>query len=273
MVLPTVDGVTFAKRMLLTINQAATTLTDYQIKKTITYKDAMQANMDDIRFTTLDGTLIDYWVESVTASTNADIWLEVPAISNTTITKIWMYYGNTDISSGSSGANTFIQYHGAATTDYLDSLTVSPSNLIYESYLKVTSATHNNLIGLSNSATVADDGIFFQLYDVGDLRRGINENENTTTTISESPDIDIDSYVYLKITHDGSTIRYYIDENQISSGATTNFPDEDLGLYLWNASGTVIQDWSFIRKYTATEPTWGSDGIEQHQRRILQFIN
>lgn len=266
-----VNGDSFTDRQKLTIKPSAENLTDYQIKRTVEYDSVMNSDFSDIRFTTESGVNISYWIESKTDSDTADIWLKVPYILTTIGAEIWMYYGNSGLSSAGSGSNTFIQYHGATTTDYLDSLSVSPSNIIYESFLKVTSSTHNNIMGLSNSATIADDGIYYQLYDNGNLRRGYSENENTATIVSEPPDVVINSYVNLKITHDGSTIHYYIDDNEISTGSTTNFPDEDLGLFLWNASGTSIQDWAFVRQYTAIEPTWTSEDILKQLHKQTQF--
>ena len=260
---------TFLRYDLIKLNHSGA-LTDYQKLIEITFDIHMQTAFQDIRFTTLLGVHVPYWIVSKIDSTSANVWIKSDYLDGDTLIK--MYYGNSGLSDGSSGNDTFIQYHGAATTDYLDSLTVAPSNIIYESYLKVTSAVHNNLMGLSNSANVADDGIYFQLYENDNNKKGINENENTATVIIEAPDVPINTYINLKFTHDGSIIHYYIDDNEISTGSITNFPDENLGLLLWNPAGTLIQDWSFIRKYTATEPTY-TITKNNHQRLIPAFIN
>ena len=104
----TVNGEQLARQTLFTINPSAATLSDYQIKKTIVYKTNMQTNFNDIRFTTLDGTNIPYWIESKSDGITVDVWLKIPSISTTTGAKVWMYYGNAGLSSASSIQNTFI---------------------------------------------------------------------------------------------------------------------------------------------------------------------
>jgi len=62
-------------RKSITVNNSSgSTLTDYQVKIDVTYDSDMQADFDDLIFTTSDGsTLIDYWLESKTDSTTATV--------------------------------------------------------------------------------------------------------------------------------------------------------------------------------------------------------
>jgi hypothetical protein len=70
-----------------------------------------QTDFDDLRFTKDDGlTLLDYWIESYTASSYALIWVEFDYIpSSPSQQTFYIYYGNTTVSNVSSGANTFIK--------------------------------------------------------------------------------------------------------------------------------------------------------------------
>ena len=232
----------------------------------------MQADFDDLRFNTKVGGYIDYWIEGYTASTSAVIWVELlDVITDPGSDYIWMYYGNASLSDGSNGTDSFIQYHGSATSDYLDSLLVTPSNIIYESKVKRTTNAHNLLIGLTNTVDITDDGLYTQSYNETDLRYFYNANEGTSTSVSEAPDWPLNIYVKVKITSDGSNTHAYIDDNEIASGISTNHPNENLGLWFWAANGTMVQDWSFVRKYIINEPT-SSYGTAQHQRRVSQFI-
>lgn len=72
----------------------------------------IQADFDDIRFTTADGlTLISHWTEWYTASTNAMVWVKFPVIpKHPQSVTYFMYYGNGAAVSGSSGTNTFIAF-------------------------------------------------------------------------------------------------------------------------------------------------------------------
>lgn len=101
----------WTKRKAVTVTgSSAGAQTNYQIKVTVAYDSDMQADFDDVRFTSSDGTtLIDHWLESKTDSNTADFWVEVPSIPASPSTVfVYMYYGNSGASSASSGASTFI---------------------------------------------------------------------------------------------------------------------------------------------------------------------
>ena len=100
----------FTRRKNIHINSSSDgALTDFQIKLIISYESAMQADFDDIRFAEIDGSYINYWIESKTDSTTATIWIKtnVPASGGK---DIYIYYGNSSLSNNSDGRNTFIVY-------------------------------------------------------------------------------------------------------------------------------------------------------------------
>ncbi|MBU1018626.1 MAG: DUF2341 domain-containing protein [Patescibacteria group bacterium] len=102
-----VDGNT--KRKAVTITNSGAELTDYQVGLTVAYDSDMQADFDDLRFTTSDGsTEIDYWVESYTASTTASVWVEIPTVAASADTTLYMYYGNSSAATESDIDNTFL---------------------------------------------------------------------------------------------------------------------------------------------------------------------
>jgi hypothetical protein len=83
------------------------TLTDYQTKITVPYISNMKSDFSDLRFTSSDGvTLLDYWIESYTASSTATVWVENPSLTSSNT--IYMYYGKSDATSLSNGTNTFV---------------------------------------------------------------------------------------------------------------------------------------------------------------------
>jgi hypothetical protein len=88
-------------RKLVTINSSLITgdLTNFPVLVSTTDSDlSSKARSDgyDIVFTSLDGrTKLDYEVESYTTGTGALVsWVEIPSLSSTTDTYIYMYYGN-----------------------------------------------------------------------------------------------------------------------------------------------------------------------------------
>ena len=100
-------------RKPITINNGGGALTNFQIALTVDTQtligaSKMQANGQDIRFTTSGGvTLIDYWIQSGINTATTIIWVEVPSVpaGNSTI---YMYYGNASAPAASNGDNTFL---------------------------------------------------------------------------------------------------------------------------------------------------------------------
>jgi hypothetical protein len=88
-------------------NSNASTLSNYQIRIPVTYVSDMQTDFDDVRFTSDSGTELNYWLDYKVDSSRAVFWVKVPSLPNGNTT-IYMYYGNADVSSTSSGENTFV---------------------------------------------------------------------------------------------------------------------------------------------------------------------
>jgi len=101
----------YLRRKVVTVsNSSGVALSNYQVKLTVAYDSDMQTDFDDLRFTSSDKkTLLNYWLESKTDSSSAVVWVKLPSIP-TTGTTIYMYYGNSKVSSGSNGDNTFILF-------------------------------------------------------------------------------------------------------------------------------------------------------------------
>lgn len=93
--------------------------TDYQVSLNVTRTGGTssgaicyvgtncQSDFDDVRFTDNDGTtLLDYYREGYT-STTAKFWIEVKDNLNSTSATIYVYYGNSSVSTTSNGPYTF----------------------------------------------------------------------------------------------------------------------------------------------------------------------
>lgn len=233
-------------------------LTAYQQKYTITYMDEMQADFDDIRFNTQadgNGDYLPYWIESKTDSDTADVWIKSDYASGDDI--IYMFYGNSSLTSESSGSDTFIQWHGATTSAYFDSLIIPATNIIIEGNAKTTSTPSTFRFGISNNADMSvNDNLRIESDSPNDLRYGAARNNGTQSYVSEAPKLTNEVYYILKITRFDSESHYYVNDNEISTGVTSNHPDTNMGLTVQTTTGTFEQKWSFARKYTATEPTY-----------------
>lgn len=116
--------INYRYRKSITISRSSGAVTNYQMKLLIGESSGATgesvdcggkclSTFNDLRFTTSDGTtLLDYWIESITGTTPnqlATVWIEFNSIG-TDDTTFYMYYGNTEASSYSNGADTFILF-------------------------------------------------------------------------------------------------------------------------------------------------------------------
>jgi len=103
------------------INYAAGAGTNYQKQITVHYGEGEDSDDDvylnshcrtdfgDVRFTDDDGsTLLDYWMETKVDSDHAVFWVEVADDLSSQNQTIYVYYGKSDATSISNGANTFL---------------------------------------------------------------------------------------------------------------------------------------------------------------------
>ena len=67
-------------------------LTYFPISVSVSYRDSMQPDFDDLRFTDLDGDQLPYWIEESERSSYAKVWVRVPEIP--AAANVYMYYGN-----------------------------------------------------------------------------------------------------------------------------------------------------------------------------------
>ena len=100
------------KPINVTENSGAT-LTNYAVAMNVTYDDDMQPDFDDLRFTIYDSTVydevkLDYYIESKSDGSWAYVWVEIPKIPANNNATIYMYYGNSSVTSESNASATFI---------------------------------------------------------------------------------------------------------------------------------------------------------------------
>ncbi|EKD42027.1 MAG: fibronectin, type III protein, partial [uncultured bacterium] len=265
-------------------NNVASTLTNYQVKVTLTYDADMQADFDDIRFVDTDGTtLLDYWLESKTDSSTATFWVEIPSHAASATEVIYVYYGNAAASSSSSITNTFLfgdDFAGSSVDSSKWSTTTGtsnvsggllvlnagaglfagsyavPSDTIWEASVNHTGGGNGG--GAVRAATttgygwVSDGGA--NLVDIlmwgSTLYAQTSSGENSFGTIGAG----LRRY---KITYrpgDVDSVLYNYENGTSTTSRTGSNAGGTLYPTLYSASGDQW-DWFFIRKYASTEPT------------------
>ena len=101
-------------RQTVAITNSGTNQTDFQTmitldSATLITANKVQSDCDDIRITDISGKLIPHWIEPTTCNTSTTkIWTKVPSITTNGAT-LYLYYGNSAITSTSSTADTFIR--------------------------------------------------------------------------------------------------------------------------------------------------------------------
>ena len=121
----------YRKEITVNASQVTATLTNFPLLVNVTDSD-LQTNAlssgDDILFTGEDGTsLLDYEIESYDTTGHLVAWVEIPSLSDTTDTVIYLYYGNS-LASSLENANgvwdsnyVMVQHLNETTGDHLDS--------------------------------------------------------------------------------------------------------------------------------------------------------
>jgi hypothetical protein len=109
----------WSKRSTVTINNNTSSELNYhQVKIEVPYEPEMQNNFGDIRFSSSDNLKpLNYWIESILEGTSAVIWVKIPSIPANDSVDIYMYYGNSDVTTTSDGDGTF-EFFDDATGEY-----------------------------------------------------------------------------------------------------------------------------------------------------------
>ncbi|MEK7462460.1 MAG: DUF2341 domain-containing protein [Patescibacteria group bacterium] len=98
-----------ARKSVRIDNVDATTYTDAVVQVNVTFDSDMQADFDDLRFTSENGTtIIPHWIGSSTNSSAAEVWVKVPSLPAEGTANLFMYYNHPTATSSASVDNTFL---------------------------------------------------------------------------------------------------------------------------------------------------------------------
>jgi hypothetical protein len=247
-------------------------------------------DFSDLRFTGSDGTtLLDYWIESISSSLIAAVWVENDATPSTTCR---MYYGNADATAVSNGDNTFIffdhfdgTYPGSKWTGDTGYGSVASSILTMGSAASVWKVIYGataqgSVTGALRASVLQSSAKYSWVgFDNGtNAHRAYRYIEPTpnnyilskdgTTQTTVASNWTYDAYKIIDIIVIGATnVRAFENEVEVTgSPKTTNPPNSSsikATVAAFNTATCILVDWILQRKYVATEPTWGSWGGEQ----------
>ena len=285
-------------RKAITITNGGSAQTDFQVLiDDIDTSDTSKflGSCQDIRFTSVNGESIDYWIESGCGTASTDIWIKVSSVPAGTST-IYMYYGNPNVSAVQSGTNTFEffdDFDGSAVDTskwsvYVGSPTVASSLVSFDSSTDSgikslnTSWLGNGSYSLETRQRVVSGSNTFN-FGVSDGFDGGEPNSDDedlqlclTCGNIEWRFRDYNEVNYCSLTKDTENVWRitkiaYINGTSAlaknladtrSSETKTCFTSTNLPtmtgfntIHFRSASKTADVDWIFVRKYVATEPT------------------
>jgi len=267
-----------------------------------------KANIDgsDLRFTTLNGQLIDYWIEdssntddvtncSVTAY---DVWVEVPTIPVGGAT-IYMYYGNPTALPYSDGDATFTffdDFRGAAINGSkwgtaTGTITVSGGNFtvvptsaawqglwsassfgssIVEGKIKLAINVVDHVFGFGDAAYATQYALvgYYGTVDEGFFTRNATSTQYTDSAYDSG---NWNDYKVEMVT--STSVKYYEDDNLLATH-TTYPPTASIPVTItaYNTA-TNNADWVFVRQYAATTPGAPSVGSEEQTTEPYSYYN
>ena len=295
----------FDNRKAIVITGASGAGTNYQLEINITYDSDMQTDFDDVRFTEADGiTELDYWIQEYTASTYAMVWVEVRA--NLTLNQtIYMYYGNSTVSTTSNGLTTFPFF------DDFDDNTLNATKW-YED------TSDGTVVEIANDVLVVTGGVaswetygaipqfgsghsfmFYSYFSAEAARVALGIDDRSNDGNYEGSGIDDSKFNYVssktyKSRNDGtleedartSTLTdYTVLETQYFSDKVefyedrvlvqthdTQFPDTDVGHHFAAYDSRVITtDWALTRKVVDVEPSYVIGEWNEVEEVIIYF--
>ena len=143
-------NVSWSHRKKVAISNAnATSYTNLAVKVVINYDSAMQADFDDLRFTSSNGTTsLPFWRETTVNSASTTVWVKVPTLSANSSATIYAYFGNGSAVAADDGASTFKFFEDFEDNDVSDYTGGNSA-----AFSTSASFNHNGTYGLTAAAS------------------------------------------------------------------------------------------------------------------------
>jgi prepilin-type N-terminal cleavage/methylation domain-containing protein len=271
-----------------TITLSAGLTQDYQIKLTIPFgaggcESHCNANFSDLRFASTSGTVLNYWIESYTASTAATVW--VKALNGSS--SLNMYYGKTGTTTTANGDNTF-EFFDDFTGSTINSAkwSVGGSHPVSNSILTVTyssstspywiirsidtfgvnyalrvNAKFTSLGSYANFAFSSTDisypydtGVYMN-YPTANVVNFFSRNPHPNTAAVNAGTVTTTDYHIYDVKRNGTVADDFAIDNVNKGSNSTSVPVGTYGLSFFGQSQSYYVDWVLVRKYQSSEPT------------------
>ena len=266
----------------------ATTMQNYQIMVQLTAANFDYNNVlvdgDDLRFFTMAGDELFYWIDDWNAFGDSRIWINIPSAGTS---NIMMVYGNPEAIPQSDGYAVFDYFEdfesGFDNWTFYDG---TPSIVSQDGnqYLSSSSNTNSGIKGYVFADATDQYAVNFSMKQVGNSEFWPVLNNNIPVmceaegynlwyeidgiTSRECPDGDnhlsqvggsflngIDSWNHFSMSVSGEEKTVWVNDNFIGSFSDpTHVSSSRFGLYAWEADNNSGYDNIFIRNYSSVEP-------------------
>lgn len=268
------------------IEQADDASTNYQINFTVYYgsgsdsggvvylNEKCNEDFGDLRFTSSDGeTLMDYYISDSLDSDYAVIWVEISEDLDADDVTIYLYYGNSEATSLSSGEDTFLQFaEDVYVVTYHDNNDIYLPSFRVIGYFIYTQSAVNAIFGLSDSSSSPPNMVIIHLYQPSNFDALRCRESGSTTESNEAHYVTEDEYHYMEITCTQTEAHGYVDGVELGDelGVYSNIPYTNMGLWIYINSGNTL--YFFACKYVSPEPQHGSWSSEETLPFTVTFI-
>lgn len=209
----------------------------------------MRSDFGDVRFYSNDNTtLLSCYQENVSSGVNSTYWFKMPSDStygnlSATNQTIWVYYGNSTMTTASNGNNTFVFYDGfeAGLTSWTVTSATTSTTQAYEGSYSVLFAGKNYRIQKNPAPSYANVSVHVRIYD------GLNGTNNEATMFESD-----------------STGVFVAGIDEARTGGTTNYVYRVASTYYQSSVARSVGWHSFVISQTsATVQSLYIDGNAQ----------
>lgn len=200
---------TYRKSIAVT-NSSGSELTDFQVKvlSNVDFSSditsgKLQADLDDLRFTDINGNTLPYWIEDNTAA-SVDVWVKAQRVPTSGAT-IYLYYGNSQATAGSDGKKVFEFFDDFS---YGDTTELQRAGWGVSSYTTTTMQSgwvrvqpdnlSDDLVGIKKSTNFGSGNMGNKVYEIRARNSSNQWGPNTRVGNAESEGYNDGTYLQLQ---------------------------------------------------------------------------
>lgn len=209
-------------------------------------------------------TQLSFFIEDATVDPIV-VWVKVAEDLTSINRTIYIYYDKLGQSSLVDPTNTFIKYHGAAPTSFLDAPAGLGTQLRFKSRARVTSSLSspcNILFGIADTSNFGTNSMFVRAYQGSHTylcttkATAANQKDHGSQLFVQNV------YTNVEILYNTTIALFYVGSTLVDTSSVLDLPTLDMALAFLVATGTGDEKWSFVSKYVSPEPansTWGAE--------------